>query len=257
MKEVDSKFNFRDALNAEHYQVHCALLDVIPVEVASSLGCADQRDQYAALFEEERGCYGMNHSFVESDELKEKHVQRVHQFSYIVSYIDNAARADEEAVREAANVLLFVIKPHRAARRMRYAATSGVLRNFINQMRESECATHIATLRLTESINLLAQMNQAFTELYDRRSELLLARANAHKMVTIRPLVDKAFKELARTINALYRVNQATEKSESKEQQLATVIDQMNAILYQLGLTLSRTKARGKSKSSDTAEAAE
>ena len=46
-----------------------------------------------------------------------------------------------------------------------------------------------------------------------------------------------------RAINALYQVNALTEQSETKEQQLAAVIDRMNVILYQLQLTLSRVKA--------------
>ena len=44
MKEVNSNFNFRGALNAEHYQVHSDLLDAIPTEVASGLGLIGLRN---------------------------------------------------------------------------------------------------------------------------------------------------------------------------------------------------------------------
>ena len=57
-----------------------------------------------------------------------------------------------------------------------------------------------------------------------------------------------------RAINALYRVNALTEQSETKEQQLAVVIDRMNAILYQLQLTLSRVKAGTKPNAGEEAK---
>ena len=129
---------------------------------------------------------------------------------------------------------------------MRYAATTGALSDFINRMREADCTTHIATLQLTEALNRLEALNQAFNAIYQERAELLLTRATSYSMTSIRPLVDKAFKELVLAINALYRVNALTEQSETKEQQLAAVIDRMNAILYQLQLTLSRVKAGAK-----------
>ena len=41
MKQIFKSFNFRGALNAEHYQVHGDLLNAIPEELASSLNLAD------------------------------------------------------------------------------------------------------------------------------------------------------------------------------------------------------------------------
>ena len=134
---------------------------------------------------------------------------------------------------------------------MRYAATTGALTDFINRMRELDCATHIETLQLTEPLSRLETLNQAFNAIYQERSEQRFTKATSHNMATIRPLVDKAFKELARAINALYQANALTEQSETKEQQLAAVIDRMTAILYQLQLTLSRVKAGAKPNPSE------
>ncbi|MGM9797926.1 MAG: hypothetical protein ACI3ZY_10230 [Parabacteroides sp.] len=89
-------------------------------------------------------------------------------------------------------------------------------------------------------------MNQSFSTIYQERPEKLLAKATSHTMASIHPLVDKAFKELARSINAVYRVNELIEQSETKEQQLESVIDRINAIHYQLQLTLSQVKSGAK-----------
>ena len=246
MKEINKNFNFRGALNAEHYQVHSDLLDAIPVEVASGLGLAGLRNQYAGLFDEENNCYLLNRSYYLSDEIKEKHASRVQQLSYILKRIENESISGDEAVQQAAKALLYSVKPYRAVRKMRYAATTGALADFISRMRESDCATHIETLQLTEPLSRLEALNLAFNAIYKERSEQLLTKATSYTMTSIRPLVDKAFKELVRAINALYQVNVLTEQSETKEQQLAAVIDRMNAILYQLQLTLSRVKAGAK-----------
>ena len=246
MKEVNSNFNFRGALNAEHFQVHSDLLNAISTEEALSLGLTGLRDQYVELFNEENSCYLLNRSYIQSDEIKGKHTSRIQQFSYILKCIDNELNAGSEETQQAAKALFYSVKPYRAARKMRYAATTGALADFINRMREADCTAYIATLQLTEALNRLEALNQAFNVIYQERAELLLTGATSYSMTSIRPLVDKAFKELVLAINALYRVNALTELSETKEQQLAAVIDRMNAILYQLQLTLSRVKAGAK-----------
>ena len=254
MKEVNYNFNFRGALNAEHYQVHSDLLDAIPTEVASGLGLIGLRNQYVELFKEENSCYLLNRSFIQSDEIREKHASRVQQFSYILKRIDNESETGGEETQQAAKALLHPVKPYRAAKRMRYAATTGALTDFINRMRESDCAKHIETLQLTEPLSRLETLNLAFNAIYQERSGQRFTKATSHTMATIRPLVDKAFKELVRAINALYQANALTEQSETKEQQLAAIIDRINAILYQLQLTLSRVNAGSKPNPSEEAK---
>ena len=46
MKEVFKNFNFRGALNAEHYQVHGDLLNAISEELASSLDLYELSKRY-------------------------------------------------------------------------------------------------------------------------------------------------------------------------------------------------------------------
>lgn len=243
MKEIFKNFNFRGALNAEHYQAHGDLLNAISEELASSLDLSDLRDRYVSLYDEENSCFYLNQASRWTPEIQETHQLRIEQFGYILKRIDGGLYAGEEAKEQAAQALLFPIKHYRSAKRMRHAAVSGTLRDFIERMREADCAPHIETLKLTEAIDQLERLNNAFITVYNTRSAQYLGRATSRSMKTIRPLVDKAFKALANAINALYQVNELTGKSAEKEQQLGTIIDEMNAILYQLQLTLSRVKA--------------
>ena len=251
MKQISKSFNFRGALNAEHYQVHGDLLNAIPEELASSLNLADLRDQYVSLYEEENSSFFLNRANEWTDKVQEAHKLRLQQMSQVLKRIDYGLYAGEEAKEKATDALLFPVKPYRAVGRMRYAATSGTLRDFIERMREADCAPHIETLRLTAAIDQLETLNQSFITIYNTRSAQYLGKATSYSMSTIRPLVDKAFKELAGAINSLYQANELSEKSSEKEQQLGAIIDEMNAILYQLQLTLSRVKAGTKPNPSE------
>lgn len=243
MKEVFKNFNFRGALNAEHYQVHGDLLNAISEELASSLDLSDLRDRYVSLYAEENSSFFLSRASAWTPEIQEAHQFRVQQFGYILNRIDGGLYAGEEAKEQAAQALLFPIKHYRSVKRMRHAAVSGTLRDFIERMREADCAPHIEMLKLTAAIDQLESLNNAFITVYNTRSAQYLEKATSRSMKTIRPLVDKAFKELANAINALYQANELTEKSAEKERQLGAIIDEMNAVLYQLQLTLSRVKA--------------
>ena len=243
MKEVFKNFNFRGALNAEHYQVHGDLLNAISEELASSLDLSDLRDRYVSLYAEENSSFFLSRASAWTPEIQEAHQLRVQQFGYILNRIDGGLYAGEEAKEQAAQALLFPIKHYRSVKRMRHAAVSGTLRDFIERMREADCATHIEMLKLTAAIDQLESLNNAFITVYNTRSAQYLEKATSRSMKTIRPLVDKAFKELANAINALYQANELMEKSAEKERQLGASIDEMNAVLYQLQLTLSRVKA--------------
>ena len=243
MKEVFKNFNFRGALNAEHYQVHGDLLNAISEELASSLNLSDLRDRYVSLYDEENSCFYLSRANEWTEKIQETHKLRLQQFSYVLKCIDSGLYTGEEAKGQAAQALLFPIKHYRPVKRMRLAAVSGTLRDFIERMREADCAPHIETLKLTAAIDQLERLNNAFITVYNTRSAQFLGRATSRSMKTVRPLVDKAFKELAGAINALYQANELTEKSAEKERQLGAIIDEMNAILYQLQLTLSRVKA--------------
>ena len=203
MKEVNSNFNFRGALNAEHFQVHSDLLAAIPVEVASGLGLTGLRDQYAELFEEENSCYLLNRSYIQSDEIREKHASRVQQFSYILKYIDNESEAGGECLckrrkpcsrRQALS----------AAKRMRYAARPVRWPILSADARSGLC--DITKVAIDRAVKPLETLNQRSTP------SIRAVRAIAHQSHLslrwlFRPLGGLDFSMNWPTINALYRVN--------------------------------------------------
>ena len=235
--------SFRRALNAGHIQVHGDLLNAISTEQAERLGVQELRDNYAALYQQEKEIYLYNRSLKDTPQIEELHRARIGQFMHIETTIDNELKSPEASMMEASKELVFELNVYRVCKRMRYADTTGALTDFIERMREADCAPHVETLRLTASLNQLERYNQEFNALYLQRSRCRLERGTALTMSKIRPSVDQAFKDLASALNALYQTNALIEKSTEKEQLLAAIIDEMNAIIYQLQLTLSRVSA--------------
>lgn len=246
MKAINFQFSFRGALNAEHYQIHGDLLEAISREHALNLYLSDLRDRYEALYKEENGCFFLSRANVWTRTVQESHALHLQQFNYILKRMDSERCASDATMKAAAEALLLRVGHFQAVKRMRYAAASGGLKDFIDRLREADCVPHVEMLQLTEAIDQLETLNKSFITVYNSRSAQYLDRATSHTMRTIRPLVDSAFKELAGAINSLYQVNELTEKSEEKEQQLGKIIDDMNALLYQLQMTLSRVKAGAK-----------
>lgn len=97
MKEVFKSFNFRGALNAEHYQVHGDLLNAISEELASSLDLSDLRDRYGSLYAEENNSFFLSRASEWTPEIQEAHQLRVQQFGYILNRIDGGLYAGEES----------------------------------------------------------------------------------------------------------------------------------------------------------------
>ena len=246
--------SYRRALNAGHIQVHGDLLNAISAEQAERLGVQELRDSYAALYQQEKEVYLYNHSLKDTPQIEALHRARIGQFMHIETAIDNELKSPDASMMEASKELVFELNVYRVCKRMRYADTTGALTDFIERMREADCAPHVETLRLTASLNQLERYNQEFNALYLQRSRCRLERGTALTMSKIRPSVDQAFKDLASALNALYQTNALIEKSTEKEQLLAAIIDEMNAIIYQLQLTLSRVKAGAKPNPSEEAK---
>ena len=108
MKEIFRNFNFRGALNAEHYQVHGDLLNAISEELAASLDLSDLRDRYVSLYEEENSCFYLNRANEWTEKIQESHNLRLQQLSYILKRIDAGLYAGEEEKEEAAKALIFL-----------------------------------------------------------------------------------------------------------------------------------------------------
>lgn len=240
MKEINLKFGFTRPRNAEHYQAHRDMLEIITTEFVTTFGISPLREEYQRLFDIENECYLRNTAFQDTPELQASDRKRDDLFLYCSQSINTAVLSPLKATAEAAVRLTFHLKPYIQAPRLSYAANTAAVTDFVEKMRETANAADIATLGLTAAIDALDEANKAFNKIYNSRSAELLTRASSENMKSIRSQVDDAFKKIASAINAFYQVNELTTKDAEKKKKLETVIDGINAVLFQLQTTLSR-----------------
>ena len=73
-------------------------------------------------------------------------------------------------------------------------------------------------------------------------------------MKTLRPITDEAFNSLARTINALYAVNELTTQDETTRQELGKIIDDANSAIVRFRKTIGNSSSSGGDEPEPTPE---
>lgn len=246
MKEINLKFGFTRPRNAEHYQAHHDILAIITAQFVENFGISSMREEYQRLFDVENECYLRNTGFQDTPELQSADHERDSFFLYCSQSINTACLSPVDATKKAGTRLAYFLKPYINAPRLSYAANTAAITDFVDKMRETANAADIATLGLTAAIDALDEANKAFNKIFSTRSTELLTRASSENMKSIRSQVDDTFKKIASAINAFYQVNELTTKDAAKKKQLETVIDGINAVLFQLQATLSRAGVSSK-----------
>lgn len=246
MKEINARFNFYPARNAEHYQAHSDLLAAITPDFATTLGIAPLREEYQRLFAVENDCYLRNASYQDTPEVEAKDRRRDELFLYVSRSVSAATLCPVEATAAAAGRVAYHLAPYRDAPRLNYASNTAAVADFVQKMRDPAHAADIDALGLTAALDALDAANNDFNRVYTGRSAELLTRATSETMKTIRPQVDAAYKALASAINALYQVNELVTRNAAQEKEIGAVIDRANAVLVQLQSTLSRAGVAGK-----------
>lgn len=240
MKTIIVDSVLRRARNAEHYQAHNDILEVITVEFVTAFGIPALREKYQSLFDIENDCYLHNAAYQDTPELQAADRKRDDLFLYNSQTITTAGLSPIEATAAAGKRLSYVLAPYKEAPRLAYASNTAAITDFVLKMREPANAADITTLSLTAAIDALDEANKEFNRIYTKRSAELLTRSTSENMKSIRLKVDEAFREVASAINAFYQVNELVTKDIEKSRTLSSVIDNINAILYQLQTTLSR-----------------
>lgn len=240
MKSINNLTVLKRARNGEHYQAHADILNAISEAFVSGQGIKALRDAYAKLYELEDECYLRNQAYEDTPEIAEADQLRDELFLFVSQTIETNKLSPVAANREAAGRLGFVLDPYKDAPRQSLAKNTAEVTDFGKAISEESHAEDVTTLGLDAPLAALKEANEAFNRLYLERSKEKEERSKSETMKTIRPKVDAAFKELATAINSLYNVNELITKDAEKEQELGTVIDEVNAILLQLQETLSR-----------------
>ena len=207
-------------------------------EIAEELGIGFLRNNYAAMFDVERACHLRSRSYDETPDVLAQDKKRDNAFLLISQTINAGQYSSNESKRNAALRLIRVLKPYKNAPRLSLMNNSSAISKFLQEMEEEQNAADLETLGLTTDLTELKEANEAFIQIYRARSNVEYSQYRSENMKSIRPKVDAAFRTLAKTINALYRVNFFIERDAEKEARMKEIIEDVNAKIYKLQKTL-------------------
>lgn len=256
MKEINEATKLAQARNAEHYQFHHDVLDVITEEFATPQKIDTLRTNYKELFDKEDTAFIQSRALAGTADVEAKDAVRDELLRYVCSIIDAkqySPIADEKA---AAKRLRTKVAPYWRANVKPYAENTALVDNMVQDLLSTDYSANTATLGLTDIVTQLKTANDDFNAAYTGRSSEKETRELTDKMKQIRPQVDEAYRTLVQAINSLYNVNALITKDAATETTLSAVIDSVNALILQLSQTVSLrgAKASGKKKETETTE---
>lgn len=254
MDEIRLDFPYYAMRNSEHYQLNRRLLKYIPVEFAEKYGVSASRSKFQLTFYSENECYVGNTKFASTNEIETLDKKRSNLFIFFLKTIQSGLYNPEEAVVNAAKRMEYLIKPYKDAYRLSYAQKSAMIADFVDLVQEEEIQADLEALGLANTVSKLEEANEEFDTVYETRSTERLNRSISETMKTVRPKVDKAFTELAKDINAFFRVNELTTKDAETRTDFLAVIEKVNSLLYEMEKTLSRAGIIGKPSGSTSGD---
>lgn len=254
MDEIRLDFPYYAMRNSEHYQLNRRLLKYIPVEFAEKYGVSASRSKFQLTFYSENECYVGNTKFASTNEIETLDKKRSNLFIFFLKTIQSGLYNPEEAVVNAAKRMEYLIKPYKDAYRLSYAQKSAMIADFVDLVQDDEIQADLEALGLANTVSKLEEANEEFDTVYETRSTERLNRSISETMKTVRPKVDKAFTELAKDINAFFRVNELTTKDAETRTAFLAVIEKVNSLLYEMEKTLSRAGIIGKPSGSTSGD---
>ena len=254
MDEIRLDFPYYAMRNSEHYQLNRRLLKYIPVEFAEKYGVSASRSKFQLTFYSENECYVGNTKFASTNEIETLDKKRSNLFIFFLKTIQSGLYNPEEAVVNAAKRMEYLIKPYKDAYRLSYSQKSAMIADFVDLVQEDEIQADLEALGLANTVSKLEEANEEFDTVYETRSTERLNRSISETMKTVRPKVDKAFTELAKDINAFFRVNELTTKDAETRTVFLAVIEKVNSLLYEMEKTLSRAGIIGKPSGSTSGD---
>ena len=242
MKEILYDFSRVRARNAQHVQFATDVVAAISQEVAQARGFASQYATFAKAVADEQECFQPNRGYLETSEIVAADTARDRLFYFYKQVVQAYADYHPDDVKQKAGAsLAFAFREAGKVADADYASETALLTDLVERLRQSSNASALAAIGMEDAPDDLEAANEAFNTIYLKRSAEERDRAQAWKMKDLRRVTDDAFNELAKTINALYAVNELVTKDEEARAALAKVIDDVNAIVVRLKKTIGGT----------------
>ncbi|MDR1880543.1 MAG: DUF6261 family protein [Tannerellaceae bacterium] len=236
IKEINRP-SFRLVRNAGHYAYHGSVLKAISPVIAKEYKMEDLRLAYERLFRKEEEAFMRHRSFEETKDIQAADQKRDELFCFIKRFIENMKYNPDPELKAGAEVLNRALALYRNAHRKSFEENTDMVDRFIAEIEKEEYAGALNRLDLQKSLSLLKEANTKFAALYHERLDKKRQRSSEEKMKQLRPLVDQAFFEVIKFINAIYLVSHEITKEEQVIDELGRIIDEINGCSEKLSVT--------------------
>lgn len=252
MKEIVFDYSRNPARNAQHLQFATDILAVVTEALAEKYLFAKPRENVAMVTMAEQECFKTDTAYAETALVESTDRTRDALF-YLYGQITRAYSqyAQDEAKRDAGVLLnrLFVVAGD--APRTDYAAETATLDDLVEKMGASPYTEALATLGIQTAPAEIKAANDAFNEVYLRRSASERVRSESQKMKTLRPQTDAALDNLFKTINAIYMVKVIANDDLDALNDLGDLIDNVNDISLRFQKTIRMNNQKGKKEADE------
>ena len=168
-------------------------------------------------------------------------------FKGLMQAIASFERIGNEEEREASIALQHATHPYRQAHNRSMVENSAQIRAFIFDMSQPANLARITTLKLTNRITELEDLNENFEDLFFARSE---SRSDLEQLRQLRREIAPLYRGILNRLISLYNIAVEDEETERAEA-LGEQIDRVNIVLAQVQNTLSRRVSRRRTQNAN------
>ena len=241
MNEILYDFSRAKARNAQHVQFATDILVAVSQEVAQAHGFASQHAAFAKAVANEQECFQPNKSYLETSEIVAADSARDRLFYFYKQVVQAYADYHPDVEKQkAGEVLAYLFHEAGRVAYADYASETALLTDLVERLRQTPNTAALEAIGLESAPDDLEAANEAFNAIYLKRAAEERDRAQAWKMKDLRRVTDDAYNELAKTVNALFAVNELVTKDEETRTALTAVIDDVNAIAIRLKKTIGQ-----------------
>ena len=180
------------AKNGEHWFLMNQLFEVLSAEVAASLGISTKVEAARELFERETAVYKPLKAYQDTGDVDASDARRDKSYRRFDLGVQSAELSDDTSVADAAKRVRFVLNQMSKKLTVKaYAEETAEIFDLIDKL-EKDHSEDVETIGQTANLAALKEANEAFNEIYKRRTEEMQAREEAGTVEQIRPQVDEA-----------------------------------------------------------------
>lgn len=254
IEEIHYDFSRHNARAAKHLYFVQEALRCVPEEVATKYGFGKWRQDFARAVDAEWDCFHLKRGYRLTEKIAEANHARTEVFTFYKqlakSYALHCPHAEK---KEAGKQLFFIFQGMGNVTRMSYDSRTAILSHLVTQLREEPYATVLTQLGLDDAPGDLEAANQAFQRVYRERTREERLHAEMPEMSLFRAASDRAFNEMAKTINALYVANELVGQNTEKREALRSVILNLEDQLLAVRRTIGRNRSEAEEEEEPSA----